>query len=216
MTKSRDLIMRIVAIALLAFAYACGPGQSKAEKRLQSFGTVKVPAVARFAAAEHFVSATLGLKDEALEALENRDRGEGVWLALMNEEFKSFLLNKTEKNVPSTTLNIYTHVAIVSKSRLVLEELGDGAETKLAHLWALLQKQPHGPHGKDGVLFCAPEFAISSENVFFIRGTDGNLWQVDVHWSELDRYNPWKMGWTLFAGPAQEGLIDQSYRVIAQ
>ena len=82
--------------------------------------------------------------------------------------------------------------------------------------WALLEKQPRGPHGEGGVLFCVSGSIVSDPNVFFIRGTDGNLWQVDLYWGELDPYDPWRMGWVLYAKSIQEGLIDRGYRVISR
>jgi hypothetical protein len=205
--KVRDLVVLIGPLAFLALVNACGP---KAEKRLQPSGKVLVPAVARFVAAEHFVSPAFESdhQDGPLE------RGDGVWLATMNEEFKRFFLNKTEEKVSSTTLSIWK-VALIGKSPLVLAELGDKAETELAHLWALLEMQPHGPLGNQGVLFCSSESMIADPNIFFIRGTDGNLKQISVRWAALDRYDPWQMGWGLTADPAQGCIIDNDYLIFS-
>lgn len=134
-----------------------GKAQIVMAKLLKLASTVQVSGATKFVAANHFTVR----------------KSSGIQIAWLNENFKLLFLGKIEKNVEPATLNLYW-LAGESLDAPILAELGERAETSLAHLVELLKKQPNGESGSlltDGYA-----------NIFYIRGTDGNLWPVFARW----------------------------------
>jgi len=126
--------------------------KKEAKKLLCKVTTVKVSGTARFVAKDHLKSANVGRRDS---------------------NFDHLFLNKVEENVPDATLMV-SRLERVSLDVPILTKLGDKAETKLAYLFCLLEKQSKG---EDGVLLIN-----GYANIFYVRGTDGNLWAVGAFW----------------------------------
>jgi hypothetical protein len=205
---------------------ACSPAPKK-PTLLEPFGTAEVPAVPTFVAAEHFI-----VSHPSEENLGKAPKG--VWILMVDDKFKRFFLDKTEKNVSAATLSVHT-VVQVSKNQFIVDELGNRAETSLAYLWALLERQPQGPTvGEDGILYIpawakpGPTFKppdrvimIEPRNVFYIRDSGGNLRSVKVHWY-VDPFNPYTtFGWFIDAGelgtePGRASVADKGYRIFSR
>jgi len=200
---------RIFAIggmaAFAVFAVSC----RAAEKRLKPFGTVAVPAVAAFVAAEHFI-ANVNNDPQGVPVVP-----EGVTIFNVDPTFKRCLLGKIEEKIPAMTLTVYT-LDTICKNSLILAELGDRAETSLAHLWALLEKQPNGPYSGNGALYSIAQKGIPSAwNVFYIRGTDGNLWAVEVYWYQ-SVFELLDNGWSIGARAVREVILDKEFRIFSR
>ena len=120
--------------------------------------TVKVPGIAKFVVKDHLTAVNVG------------------WI---DKNFDQFFRNKQEEDVDDITL-VVSRLEKDSLDTSILAELGDRAETSLAHLFALLEKQSKGEQG----ILLTNGYA----NIFYIRGTDGNLWAVSANWNSYDGY----------------------------
>jgi hypothetical protein len=181
-----------VAVALVGSVISCA--KKPAEKRMQPLTTVSVPAVDRFVAADHF---RVG-NDDPSEPGFNSER---PMISLLDEDFERVFVGKVETKVPATTLNVH-RVAMIGKGDIFLAELGERAETNLAHVWELLTRQPSSSY--KGALYSERQSLPLIRNVFFVRGTDGNLWAIEMYWSEV--YLPQKdhLGWVISAEPTKQ------------
>ncbi|MCX6570710.1 MAG: hypothetical protein NT006_04710 [Candidatus Aminicenantes bacterium] len=198
------MLKRCTLFVLLG-AIACGP-TPKAEKRLESFGTVEMPAVVRFVAAKYFRE---GNNNPDAPAFDYKR----PMILQVVDEFEKHLLGKVETNVPATTMSIH-RVAMIGKGDLLIKELGDRAETNLAYVWELLARQP-SPSDREGVLYSERQSLPFIQNVFFIRGTDGNLWAVSVYWAELHSSEEDNYGWVINAVPTSNPW-DNDVRVFSR
>jgi hypothetical protein len=96
-----------------------------------------------------------------------------VDLYYFSDTFTDNFLGKTEHLAGVVNLRIHD----LKKDSLdipIINELGNTAETSLAHLWHLLTQQPIGEPGTlltDG-----------SWNIFYIRDVNGVLWTISVDW----------------------------------
>ena len=116
---------------------------------------------------------------------------DGVKIAWVGGNFKQHLLGKTETSVAPATLRIYK-LKEDSFDAPVLAELGDTAETTLAHFWELLKKQGRGQKGKLLVNGYA--------NIAYIRDASGTRWAVSAYWcAGLD-------GWFVEAYPVTDPI----------
>lgn len=97
--------------------------------------------------------------------------------------FKKLFLDKIEENVPEAKL-VVSRLERASLDAPILTELGSKAEVSLADLFDLLKKQSKG---EDGALL-----TNGYANIFYVRGTDGNLWAVDASWRSGGRF--WGVG----------------------
>ena len=124
--------------------------------------TLEVGAIKSFVAAEKFCEKKIT---------------DGVMIKWLGPNFKHNFLNRTEVDVAKAALHIHG-VTDSPTSALLLAELGNVAEIKLAHFWELLKyRSSHPVSGKE---------SQSSTNdwsgIAFIRGDVNDLWIVRAHW----------------------------------
>jgi hypothetical protein len=134
---------------------------------LTQLATVCVPAVQQFVAKDHFI------KDSKV-----------VKFYHFGGNFKNNFLGKTEDAVPEAILRTHS----LKKNSLdlsIILELGNTAETSLAHFWYLLTQQPNG---ETGTLL-----TNGSRSIFYIRDANSVLWTVYTYW--YDGYG----GWSVYA-----------------
>ncbi|MCH7828825.1 hypothetical protein IH982_03145 [Patescibacteria group bacterium] len=118
---------------------------------LEEGGTAMIPATTeQFVVREKFV------------------RGNTLFLGM---NFEGWFEGKTEEAVMETELRYATLTGSLV-GRPILAELGDKAETTLAQIWALMERQPNG---EEGVLLTG-----GWENVFYVRDVNGELRVVYV------------------------------------
>ncbi len=135
---------------------------------LEFVTTIELPAVDTFVAREKF--------------REDKET-DGVKIWSLGSNFTNHFLGKTETVVAKATLRIQK-LRKSSLDKPILTELGDTAETTLAHFWELLKKQGHGEEG---------DLVINGyANIAYIRDTKGTLWAVLARW--IAGY-----GWRVFA-----------------
>lgn len=184
---SSPLVAAVLAVALAAPA-AHPPVhliQDRSE-RTSSLGltrlltVVPLPGRARFVAAEHF------RKSIASEAR--------VRIAWIGRNFRRHFLSKIEENVRPAEIGIH-RLRRSARDAAIIDAIGERHETDLAHLWAMLLRQPAGETGALAVR--------GSANVFYIRAANGTLWAVDAVWggagweigaSATDDPRPWRAG----------------------
>ena len=153
---------------------------------LELVTTIPVPAVIRFAAADHF---------------QHGEEVKGVKCYLWSNFLERFG-NKVEENVDRCIIHVHK---LLKNSR----DLGIRAaigeeyeETKLAHLWHLLSLQPKGEAGTLLVNGWA--------NIFYIRDAEDFLWAVGAHWlassrewnlraSSVEYPGGWRAGYFVFS-----------------
>lgn len=124
---------------------------------LEAIGTVAIPArTERFVAGDRFVL-NYGPKAKP-----------GVRISYLGDQFKAWLLRKTEEPAAETMLR-YSKLVKPSVDGPILAELGDKAETTLAQIWALMELQSNG---EEGVLL-----TNGWANIFYVNGR-----AVDVYW----------------------------------
>ncbi len=142
-----------------------------ANRLLDFVGTVVVPAVERFVAADHFVVDTSGKRP--------------VRIAFLGDNFKRHFLGKIEVGVAVANLRIH-RLKVLSRDIPIITELGGEAraETALAHLFHLLSLQPNGGSGT--------LLTNGYANIFYVRDERKNLWAVYAFWSAADG------GWNVF------------------
>ncbi|MDD3531660.1 MAG: hypothetical protein PHV99_03680 [Candidatus Pacebacteria bacterium] len=98
---------------------------------------------------------------------------DGVKIGWMGDCFKQNFLGKIENGV--TAAELKTHkLEQDSLDAPIIEELGDAAETTLADLWELLEKQGVG---QEGALLIN-----GYANIFYIRDAHDELWAVHACW----------------------------------
>ena len=135
------------------------------EVLLQGVTAVTVNDVSKFVAADAFGS----------------DNPDGIQFELW-PKFKEFFLNKIEENIPASKLIVCRLIEATLDEQIVVE-LGDHAETTLAHLYELIKGQANGQAGP---------LHSSCMNIFYIRNIRGELWTVNVDWKS-------NRGWNVFA-----------------
>jgi hypothetical protein len=141
---------------------------SKPVPLLWPIGTVTVPATGKLVAREKFV------KDMSRKA--------AVKISYLGDNFSEWFLGKVEEPCPETTLR-YAKLNRYSVDGPILAELGNTAETTLAQIYALMERQPNG---EDGVLL-----TNGYANIFYVRDINGALRAV---------YMGWKAGgWDVYA-----------------
>ncbi len=96
-----------------------------------------------------------------------------VKIAYLGGDFKSHFLGKAEQDIKGCTLNV-NQLKTASLDAPILAELGDRAETTLAYLYELLERQPGG---ESDVLL-----TNGYANIFYVRATNGVLWAVHARW----------------------------------
>lgn len=160
---------------------------SMTDKSLRFIGTITIPARPRFIATKHY-------------EVNTRD-GVVVKINYMWGDFKS-LLDKVEEAIGETELAVY-QLTKKRSDKDIRAELGENKEeTRLYHLWSLLEKQGYGERGKLLVNGCA--------NIFYIRDIAGILWTVGARWSAYHG------GWRLSARLASASFKWRSgYRVVS-
>lgn len=132
------------------------------ETIIKLLGTVTIPATTgRFIAKDHFVVDT-GEKAK-------------VKISHLGDNFRKNFLNKIEETISETSLR-YCSLEKSSRGIPIINELGgdDKAETSLAEMFSLMEKQPNGEKGELLTNNCA--------NIFYIRDSAGVLWAVRCHW----------------------------------
>ncbi len=129
-------------------------------RRLKSVDAVECPRIERFEAKDNFGKGVVN----------------GVKFYDFNENFKKLFIPKVETDVAETILQ--SHQLLRNSNDLgILKEIEDGKEiTNLAHLHYALTLQGDG---RGGVLL-----VNGYANIFYIRGTDGNLWAVFADWCD--------------------------------
>lgn len=127
---------------------------------LEEIGTVAIPAIAeRFVARYKFV---FGYSEE-----------DPVKISFLHFNFKQWLQGKTEEPMVATELR-YAKLVEASIDGPILKELGDKAETTLAHIWVLME---HQSNRENGVLL-----TNGQANIFYVRDADGVLRMAGVRW----------------------------------
>ncbi|QQG42801.1 MAG: hypothetical protein HYW15_01155 [Candidatus Giovannonibacteria bacterium] len=126
-------------------------------KLLELLGTVTIPARAeRFVVAEKFV----------VDTSENAK----VKISYLGENLKALFLGKTENPMGESSL-CYHKLCRYSRDIPIISELGEEkAETTLAEIYVLLERQRNG---KKGVLL-----TNGAANIFYVRNIHGDLCAV--------------------------------------
>lgn len=143
-------------------------------------GVAPLPGMARFVAAQHF-----------RESIAREARVKILWIG---RNFRRHFLRKIEENVGPTEIGIH-RLRRAARDASIIAAIGERHETRLAHLWRLLSRQPNGEDG--------PLATRGIPNVFYIRASGGKLWAVDAVWSgagweigasAIDDPRPWGAG----------------------
>lgn len=123
---------------------------------LETIGQVEMPSIALFRGINHFTN-------------HNPDR-----IALdLSDLFKSHFQGQVETAIAPTILAMH-RLTQTTTIRNVFDALGNRAVCRLAHLWELLKRQPHG---EPGLLL-----TNSDVNIFFVHDQDYTLYTVYVIW----------------------------------
>lgn len=127
---------------------------------LELIGKVKVSAVSRFVAGEHF----------------RKDNTDGVEFWGFGNNFQKHFLDAShaEENVPQTELAVSKLTQSANDKELLEEGI---KRVFLAYLSELLKRQPNGekPNGKDKMLL-----VNGYANIFEVEGTE---WAVNAYWN---------------------------------
>lgn len=145
-----------------AFQQILAPAIPKPKGLLDFIGTVEVSVpIKEFVAKEHFV------KDTSKKAR--------VKISYLGDNFTEWFLKKIEKPIAGTTLRYYK-LKKYSVDRLIIAELGGGtkAETTLAEMFSLMEKQANG---ESGALLTS-----GYANIFYVCDSAGVLRAVGVRW----------------------------------
>ena len=136
-----------------------------AKKLLKLVGTVSVPAIESFKAADYFKV------DTSAKA--------PVKIAWLGENFKKHFLGKVENASEAADLNV--HKLLTAARDLpeddepgIIPELGGRHETMLGQLYSLLQKQGKGQAGT--------LLVNGRANIAYIRDEEGIFWAVNALW----------------------------------
>ncbi len=130
---------------------------------LTLIATVTVRPMAKFIAMEFF---RVNTKKDA-----------PVRISCLGNNFVKWFLGKTEERVDSEVSLRYHNLTSNSLDAPIIAELGGGeakAETNLAEIAALMEKQGHGESG--------PLLTNGFANIFYVRDTNGLLRAVYVGW----------------------------------
>jgi hypothetical protein len=133
----------------------------KPSSLLRRIGTVRVPSVSRFYAANAF-----GI-DNPAEI--------NFWL---DPNFEANFLNKIEENITKRELviDLLIESSLDGPIRAALTPARE--ESNLADLYELIKRQPKGQAGK--------LLTNGNANIFYIRDVHGNSWAVGTGWSSFD------------------------------
>lgn len=124
-------------------------------------------------------------------------------ISYLGDDFRKWFLDKIEENVPETDLDVH-RLTEEFQSELILQELGDEAETTLAHIWSLMENQPNGESGMGSLL------TDSYANIFYVRDQSGILRVVYLFWRDNGWYvhalavtnsHSWREGRQVFSRP---------------
>lgn len=127
---------------------------------LEVLGTITIPATtAPFVAANHFVV--------------NRVADAPVRIAYVSDNFKAWYGQKTEAPTTASTLRS-VQLTRPARDAPILAELKEHADTTLAAIRWLLERQPHG---EDGTLLNNGQV-----NVFYVPDVNGVRRAVFVYW----------------------------------
>ena len=137
----------------------CSPRGAPAEP-LDPPATSAVPGQEKFVAGKHFK--------------ENISPGAEVRISWLGATFMRRFAAKVEDDTDDVTLQTYA-LSGPSGDTQIIAELDDHAETELADLWCLLERQANG---EDGALQ-----TDAVPNVFFVRDITGALGAVDAIWA---------------------------------
>lgn len=158
-TDDRQWVIQNTKDAIGLFAEAVKNRITKEVKKI-----LTLVAIVKVAAVEHFVAA---------EKFREGKTTDGVKIAWLGDNFKTNFLGKTEEGIKEAELKIHK----LDQNLLdapIMNELGDTAETTLAHLWELLKRQPKGEEG---------ELLVNGwANIAYIRDGSGELWAVNSRW----------------------------------
>jgi hypothetical protein len=163
-TSDRQWVIQNTGAAIGLFAEAVGRRGngivSTPKKLLELVTTVKVDAIASFAAGDHF-KRSMGARS-------------AVKIYSLDENFKKHLLGKVES--ASAAAEIKVHKLLESSLNVsIIAELADKYEITCGRLFALLSKQGKGEAG--------PLIASRGRaNVAFIRDMKNILWAVNSAW----------------------------------
>lgn len=127
---------------------------------LKFIGTTVIPSMnLPFTACERFIVGIVG--------------NAKVKISWIGPNFKECFLGKTEEPLEESTL-CYARLVRDLVDGQILTKLGDNAETTLAQIFALIERQPHG---EKSVLL-----TDGRENVFYVRDVNAELRAVHVSW----------------------------------
>ena len=145
-----------------------------------------IPAIKMFVAKDNFIVDT-GQKAK-------------VRIQYLLDDFQKWFLNKVEveENIPETVLSSHKFLNHLLDSEIISALGGEKCvETKLAHVYNLMSRQPNGETG----LLLTNDLV----SIFYVRDKNGILRTVSVRWSGH--------GWCLFANPVDypHGWYAQRY-----
>ncbi len=160
---------------------------------LDFLGTVEIPATT-----EKFVT-----KDKFVV---NTGRKAKVKISYIGDNFRDKFIKKVEETIGKTTLR-YAKLTQNSLDKPILDELDgqDKAETTLAEMFSLMEKQGNGEIG----ILLTNGYA----NIFYIRDAEGVLWAVHCRWRDggwdvlarsVGSPNGWDAGRQLFSRNSSE------------
>lgn len=105
------------------------------------------------------------------------------------EGFENRLLDKIEVQVPKVTVQAY-HLPHGATDGDIVAEVGQQCEVSLAHIWALLKKQPSG---QPGILATENTFTV-----FYVRDIADQIMSVGL-------FHPGDGGWRIKANRLADG-----------
>ena len=148
---------------------------------LKPVATVQVSSTPKFIASEHVQTANVG------------------W---MGDNFRRVFLNFVEENMSDATLAV-SRIERNSLDAPILTELGDKAETKLAYLFQLMEKQSRGEEG----MLLVNGYA----NIVYVEDEDNTVWAVHAHW--YSDYGCWYVDAYSVGDPSEWGA---GYQVLSR
>lgn len=151
-TEDRQWVIRNTVAAIALFVEAVKlRGEVEAKKLLTFLRTVSFPAADNFVAAEKF---------------REGETVDGIRVAWLGDNFKTFFLKKVEKSISALEMREYK-LDTESHDPAIITELGgeERVESFLAHFWEFLKTA-------DQTLW----------HVRYIRGVNGVLWAVSACW----------------------------------
>ena len=141
--------------------------KKKTESLLELVGTITILATTgKFVVRDRFVV--------------NTKRNAPVKISYVGNNFTEWFLGKVEEAMTETEL-CYAKLIKTSVDGPILAELGEKAETRLSHMYALMEKQGNG---ESGVLL-----TDGRANIFYIKDVNEVLCAVRVFW----RVDGWRV-----------------------